>query len=82
MAMDYSKADTAAEKLQTVSGTDIASIISKLNGELLDVDGENFSELVTKLEALKENLSSYSSEINDVENNMREKEEKAASGGN
>lgn len=82
MAMDYSKADTAAEKLQTVSGTDIASIISKLNGELLDVDGENFSELVTKLEALKENLSSYSSEINDVENNMREKEETAASGGN
>lgn len=81
MAMDYSKADTAAEKLQTVSGTDIASIISKLNGELLDVDGENFSELVTKLEALKENLSSYSSEINDVEENMRAIEEKAENGG-
>lgn len=81
MAMDYSKADTAAEKLQTVSDTDIASIISKLNGELLDVDGENFSELVTKLEALKENLSSYSSEINDVEENMRAIEEKAENGG-
>lgn len=82
MAMDYSKADTAAEKLQTVSGTDIASIISKLNGELLDVDGENFSELVTKLEALKNNLSTYSNDIKTVENNMREKEETAASGGN
>lgn len=82
MAMDYSKADTAAEKLQTVSDTDIASIISKLNGELLDVDGENFSKLVTKLEALQNNLSTYSNNIKTVENNMREKEETAASGGN